>query len=177
MKSIIILAACLLLVSGEKSKKLVKAKLPEKSTQDLDTQEARPSYNTYPAPPKNEYGLVHDYPHSGYGKVEDQHQSGGYRKGVEASSGYGGGYGGGYDNRGPLLPSAYGKSKGPYASGGSDAHPDSYEKPVGGYGEPPSSYSKPVSGYGGSYSGPSSSLSGGYSKPVSGYSSHSKYGS
>lgn len=120
-----ILSLCALLVSGENAKDATTKVKPSSKATDLDTQEARPSYNSYqppppPPPPKNEYGLVHDYPQSGHGKLDDHAQSGhssagGYRKGVEPSSGYGaydnGGYeNGGYDNRGPLLPNSYGKS-------------------------------------------------------------------
>lgn len=130
-----ILSLCTLLVSGEKAKDATKELTPSAKTADLDTQEARPSYDTYeppppPPPPKNEYGLIHDYPQTGHGKLDEQSQpAGGYRKGVEpASGGYGAYENGaydkseGYDNRGPLLPNSYAKatkdSVPPYSSHG-----------------------------------------------------------
>lgn len=59
--------------------------------------------------PREEHGLVHDYPQSGPGKLDptsDSHSgsSGGHRKGVEHSSLYG--YGN-FNNRGPALPSSH----------------------------------------------------------------------
>lgn len=60
-------------------------------------------------PPKDENGLVHDYPQSGYGQLDQTSNShagspGGHRKGVEHSSLYG--YGN-FNNRGPALPSSH----------------------------------------------------------------------
>lgn len=59
--------------------------------------------------PKDELGLVHDYPQSGYGQLPHSGGShagspGGHRKGVEHSSLYG--YGN-FNNRGPALPSSH----------------------------------------------------------------------
>ncbi|GIY97505.1 uncharacterized protein CEXT_497671 [Caerostris extrusa] len=158
MKSVIILSLCVFLASAETQKQPIKAK----SSGDLDTQEA-----------------------SGYGKADEQQQNGLYRKGIEPSSGYQSAGYGGYDNRGPLLPSAHGKSPrepspiqaletlekdtiksfrnnfaflmlNGWAFYCYSGGSDPYAKPASGYAPPPSSYSNP---------------SDGYSKPVSGYGS------